>query len=85
VLRGQVVKLFRARARAGDGAAAGAAAGTVVALDGEGVHVAAGDGGVVVIRELQAPGRKRVTAAQFAAGRGVAVGDVLAPPAVERA
>ena len=30
------------------------------------------------IRELQAPGRKRMAAAQFAAGRGIAVGDVLA-------
>jgi len=44
-----------------------------------GVHVAAGDG-AVVIRELQAAGRKRMAAAQFAAGRGIAVGDVLARP-----
>ena len=36
--------------------------------------------GVVVIREIQAPGRKRVTAKQFADGRGVAVGDVLSKP-----
>ena len=39
----------------------------------------------VVIRELQAAGRKRMTAGQFAAGRGIAVGDVLSRPAVEPA
>ena len=37
----------------------------------------------VVIRELQAPGRKRMTAQQFAAGRGIAVGDVLGTPSVQ--
>jgi methionyl-tRNA formyltransferase len=92
-LRGQTVKLFRARTIAGslrvppdpDPATAGergAAAGTVIAIDGEGAHVATGDG-VVVIREIQAPGRKRMAAQQFAAGRGIAVGDVLGTPAVE--
>jgi len=34
----------------------------------------------VVIRELQAAGRKRLAAGQFAAGRGIAVGDVLGRP-----
>jgi len=75
-LRGQTVKLFRARAT---GAASGAA-GTVTAIDADGLHVTCGDGGLVVIREIQAPGRKRLAAAQFAAGRGVAVGDVLGTP-----
>jgi methionyl-tRNA formyltransferase len=51
----------------------------VVAIDASGVHVAAGDG-VVAIRELQVAGRKRMPATQFAAGRAIAVGDVLAPP-----
>ena len=51
----------------------------MLAIEAGGVHVAA-SGGVVVIRELQAAGRKRMTAAQFAAGRGIAVGDVLARP-----
>jgi len=72
ILRGQPVKLFRARPAQG----AAAAPGTVLAVDAAGVHVAAQDG-AVVIRELQAAGRKRLAAAQFAAGRGVAVGDVL--------
>jgi methionyl-tRNA formyltransferase len=76
VLRGQIVKLFRGRTAP---APAGGPPGTVVAIDAGGVHVAAG-GGAVVIRELQAAGRKRMAAAQFAAGRGIAVGDVLARP-----
>jgi methionyl-tRNA formyltransferase len=80
-LRGGTVKLFRAVAEEGGGAAP---PGTVTAIDAAGAHVACGEGGVV-IRELQAAGRKRLTAAQFAAGRGIAVGDVLAvapePPA----
>ncbi len=80
VLRGQPIKLFRARARAGEGAAQ--APGTVVAIDKDGMHVAA-QGGLVVIREIQAAGRKRRAAQQFAAGRGLAVGDVLAAPVPE--
>jgi methionyl-tRNA formyltransferase len=79
LLRGQIVKLFRARGEAGEGAP-----GTVLAIDGAGMHVAA-QGGAVVIREIQAPGRKRMAAQQFAAGRGLAVGDVLTKPAVEPA
>jgi methionyl-tRNA formyltransferase len=73
---GQVVKLFRARVTEATG---GAAPGTVVALDGAGAHVACGDG-VVVVRELQVPGRKRMTAAQLATGRGLAVGDRFVTP-----
>lgn len=75
ILRGQIVKLFRARPAPGQVAAPG----TVLAIEPAGVHVAAADG-AVVIRELQASGRKRMAAAQFAAGRGIAVGDVLARP-----
>ncbi|HEY1555528.1 MAG TPA: methionyl-tRNA formyltransferase [Kofleriaceae bacterium] len=73
-LRGQSVKLFRARAIAGSGAA-----GAILDIDGDGAHVACGDG-AVAIRELQLPGRKRLAAAQVAAGRGIAVGDVLGKP-----
>ncbi|HET9621297.1 MAG TPA: methionyl-tRNA formyltransferase [Kofleriaceae bacterium] len=76
VLRGQALKLFRARARADAGHGA---PGTVLAIAGDGVTVAAGDG-AVVIRDVQAAGRKRMAAAQFAAGRGIAVGDVLTRP-----
>jgi methionyl-tRNA formyltransferase len=76
-LRGQTVKLFRARASE---TRSDAAPGTVVAVDATGLHVVCGDGGLAVIREIQAPGRKRLAASQFAAGRGVAVGDVLSKP-----
>lgn len=77
VLRGQPVKLFRARIAAGPGATG--SPGSVLAIDAAGVQVACGDG-AVVIAELQAAGRKRLTAAQFAAGRAIAVGDVLGRP-----
>jgi methionyl-tRNA formyltransferase len=73
-LRGQTVKLFRARA---DDTGAPRDPGTVVELGPAGARVACREG-TVWIRELQAAGRKRLTAAQFAAGRGIAVGDVLA-------
>ena len=55
VLRGDVVKLFRARMTDGT---AGRAPGTVIAIDAAGLHVAC-RGGVVAIREVQAPGRRR--------------------------
>ena len=71
--KGQTLKLFRARPRDGQGQP-----GEVIAIDRDGLHVATADG-IVVIRELQAPGRKRLTAAQFASGRGIAVGDVFGP------
>ncbi|MDX2087160.1 MAG: methionyl-tRNA formyltransferase [Kofleriaceae bacterium] len=79
MLRGQVTKLFRARAVEGSGAP-----GTVLAIDASGVKVATSDG-AVVIREVQAAGRKRMAAQQFAAGRGIAVGDVLTTPSAEPA
>ncbi len=85
VLRGQPVKLFRARAKQGDGVGASTtdtSPGSVIAIDAEGMHVAA-QPGVVVIREIQAAGRKRMPAQQFAAGRGLTVGDVLTKPTTE--
>jgi hypothetical protein len=33
-----------------------------------------------LIAEIQSPGRKRLTLQQFAAGRAIAVGDLLARP-----
>jgi methionyl-tRNA formyltransferase len=59
-----------------EGSPADRTPGTVVAIDRDGVHVLCSDG-VVVIAEVQAAGRKRMAASQFAAGRGIAVGDVL--------
>lgn len=79
VHRGQLVKLFRAIARP---QAEASPPGTVLAIDAAGLHVACGEG-AVVIRDIQAPGRKRLAVAQFAAGRGIAVGDVLSRPVIE--
>jgi methionyl-tRNA formyltransferase len=75
--RGQIVKLFRAIAKPRPPGTE--LPGTVIAIDDAGLHVACGQD-VAVIREIQAPGRKRLTAAQFAAGRGIAVGDLLSRP-----
>ncbi len=72
-LRGQVVKLFRARAVDASGAP-----GTVLAIDGSGATIACGTG-AVVIRDLQLAGRKRLAATQVAAGRGITVGDGVTP------
>jgi methionyl-tRNA formyltransferase len=79
VLRSQILKLFRAQSTPAASGRRPGAPGTIVAIDTAGVHVAAADG-TVAIREVQAAGRKRMTASQFAAGRGIAVGDVLGRP-----
>jgi len=55
---------------------------TIFTVDAAGLHVVCGDNRVVLIREIQAPGRKRLSAWQFLAGRGVAVGDVMSKPEV---
>jgi len=80
--RAQIVKLFRATASSRPPGTE--APGTVIAIDDAGLHVVCGSD-VAVIREIQAPGRKRLTAAQFAAGRGIAVGDILSRPGTEPA
>jgi methionyl-tRNA formyltransferase len=76
LLRGQPVKLFRAQVT---DRTAGQGAGTVVDIDKHGLHVA-GHGGIIAIREVQAAGRKRMAAHEFAAGRGIAIGDRLEKP-----
>jgi methionyl-tRNA formyltransferase len=63
------VKLFRPRAEEGRGEP-----GTVLAADEEGVLVAAGRGAVRV-REVQPPGKRRMSAGEWVRGRGVSVGD----------
>lgn len=56
--------------RAGDGAA-----GTVLAIDADGVHVCAGDGAAVVLQTLQSPGRPRLPAETWARGARLEVGE----------
>ena len=65
------LKLWAARAVA---TPTDAAAGTVVALDAQGLHVATGDG-VLCVTELQRAGGKRLPAKAFLAGTPIAVGD----------
>jgi len=83
LVRGHLVKLFRARETTRPASTASQIRteppGLVLAIDGAGMYVVCSEG-TVVIRELQLPGRKRLAAAQVAAGRGVAAGDVLGKP-----
>jgi methionyl-tRNA formyltransferase len=53
---------------------AGGEPGTVLEARGDGIVVACGEGSVVV-REVQPPGKRRMNAADWVRGRGVAVGD----------
>jgi methionyl-tRNA formyltransferase len=54
----------------------GAESGTVLGVDDEGMHVACGEGAMVV-REVQAPGKRRMPAQQYAAGHPFAAGERL--------
>ena len=47
--------------------------GTVIAADWGGIDMACGDGQVLRILELQAPGKKRMTAAAYLAGNPIQV------------
>ena len=63
------VKLFRPRVESASGEP-----GAVLAGDAEGVLIACGEGAVRV-REVQPPGKRRMTADEWVRGRGVSVGD----------
>jgi len=72
------LKLWRAHAMPGR---ANAAPGTVTAAGADGLHIACGDGSLVV-NELQRPGSRRMNTAEFLAGMPIAVGQLLSgePP-----
>ncbi len=70
-----VLKIFGARVAS---ETAAAAPGTVLEIGAAGAKVACSDGAVWLL-ELQVPGRKRLAAAQVAAGRGIAVGQRFSP------
>ena len=76
---GEELKLFGAVATEEAGDEGGRRAGQVLEIDPTGMLVACGDGAVRVI-QVQAPGKKRISAVEFARGRGIAVGDVLGAP-----
>lgn len=71
---GGSLKLFAARAD--ESASEDAAPGTVLGYDEAGLRVATGLG-VCCIREVQAPGKRRMAAADFARGRRLAIGSML--------
>jgi methionyl-tRNA formyltransferase len=68
------LKLFTARVS--DALAGDAAAGTVLKVDRRGLHVACAEG-TVVIAELQPPGKRRMPAKAYAAGKPFADGERL--------
>ena len=70
-LGGEALKLYGATRAAGEGEP-----GTVLSLGGDGVVVATGDG-AVRIAELQAPGKRRMSAAELARGRALGPGTRL--------
>ena len=55
----------------------GAEPGTILDTKGKGIEIACGDGESIVITELQAPGKKRMSAADFLRGHPIAGGTVL--------
>jgi len=60
----------------------GAAPGTVLRACADGVHIACADG-TLVVTELQRPGSRRMSAADFLAGMPIAAGEVLTGPPPE--
>ncbi len=68
-LRGESVKIPRSRPSPGDGRP-----GAIVDIREDGFATATGDG-LLVIEEIQAPGKKRMNAAEFARGRRLEIGE----------
>jgi methionyl-tRNA formyltransferase len=71
--QGAILKLFRPAAashpagRPGEGAALGK----------EGLAVSCGDGRAILVGEIQAPGKRRMSAADYLRGAGMEIGEVL--------
>jgi methionyl-tRNA formyltransferase len=76
VRHGEELKLFGAIATEEAGDEGSTKAGQVLAIDRAGMLVACGDGAVRVL-QVQAPGKRRISALELANGRGIAVGDAL--------
>lgn len=72
-LEGDVLKLFGTRPESGSGEA-----GVVLSAGAEGVRIGCG-AGVLLVRELQLPGKKRLSAADFLRGRPLPAGTRLVP------
>ena len=72
VISGEPMKLFTAKET---GEETSAAPGRVIRADKRGICVACGDGKVLCLTELQAPGGKRMSAASYLAGHPISLGD----------
>jgi methionyl-tRNA formyltransferase len=67
-LEGEPLKIWQAAAHEGSGEP-----GTVVAVESTGIAVGTGDG-LLLVKEVQAPGKKRLPANEFARGRRLRIG-----------
>lgn len=72
IISGQPMRLFAAKET---GEETTAAPGRVIRADKRGICVACGDGKVLCLTELQAPGGKRMSAASYLAGHPISLGD----------
>ncbi|HEX9874662.1 MAG TPA: methionyl-tRNA formyltransferase [Deferrimonas sp.] len=70
-LDGEVLKIARTRPEAGGGAP-----GTVVSAAADGVRIACGEG-ILLVRELQLPGKRRLAARDFLQGKPLSPGTTL--------
>ena len=68
---GDTIKVFAVEE---PGIETGKAAGTILAANKAGIDVACGDGKVIRLTEIQAPGSRRMSAANYLAGHSVTVG-----------
>lgn len=75
MLNGEKLKIF-ITAKNMERSAGNAAPGTVIGTDAEGIQVAAGKG-IIIIKELQGPSAKRMTAGAYLNGHPIKEGTVL--------
>ena len=69
--QGEMFKIWRASPALGS-----ALVGTIHSIGDDGIEVGTGQG-VLILKEVQAPGKKRISAVDFARGRRVKVGDMF--------
>ncbi len=69
--KGEAIKVWEAEPANGE-----AASGEVVEINRNGLTVGSG-GGLIVLRQLQAPGKKKVAAFELASSKGIKPGDIL--------
>ena len=70
VISGEPIKIFRSVV---PGHKTAAQPGTIVAAGKEGIDIACGDGGVLRVLELQAPGGRRMAAADYLRGHPISL------------